>query len=389
MKRKSRVALALSAVVVACLAGPMSARAARRVSDGAPVPVKASVAKRQDVPAAIEALGTVEPVQTISIQSRVSGQITKILFTPGQEVKKGQPLFQIDPRPYQAALEKAEGQLFKDQALLAQAQADLTRYRRLTRENSISRQQVQDQTFLVRQDEGTVKVDEASVATAKLNLGYARIGAPAAGLTGPLLVDPGNYVAAGTGATLVTITQIAPIHVNFSIPETALGEVHLHQSRAPLAVEATSQAGKKLAAGRLSLIDNEANTSTGTVMLQATFANANHALWPGAFVNVKLVVYMRKNVITVPDQAVMPGPKGPYVYVIRPDDTVLRVNVKVVARQDGIDVIRRGVSAGQLIVTDGQYRLANGVKVAVEPAAKPVTGTASAASGIGAAGTHS
>ncbi len=389
MKRKSRVALALSAVAAVCLAGLMSARAARRVSDGAPVPVKADIAKRQDVPAAIAALGTVEPVQTISIQSRVSGQITKILFTPGQEVKKGQPLFQIDPRPYQAALEKAEGQLFKDQALLAQAQADLTRYRQLTMENSISRQQVQDQTFLVRQDEGTVKVDEASVATAKLNLGYARIGAPAAGLTGPLLVDPGNYVAAGTGTTLVTITQIAPIHVNFSIPETALGEVHLYQSQAPLAVEATSQTGKKLATGRLSLIDNEANTSTGTVMLQATFANANHALWPGAFVNVKLVVYMRKNVIAVPDQAVMPGPKGPYVYVIRPDDTVLRVNVKVVARQDGIDVIRRGVSAGQLIVTDGQYRLANGVKVAVEPAAKPVTGTASAASGIGAAGTHS
>lgn len=377
VKRRPIVALTLAlagtTMIAAAVFGLALAHSSppRAVKDP-PVPVVAGIATRANVPKLITALGTVQPVQTVAVQSRVSGEIIQVLFTPGQEVKQGQPLFQIDPRPYRTALQQAEGQLAKDKALLAQAKADLARYQRLVKENSISQQQAADQAFLVRQDNGTVEVDEANVANARLNLSYARVDAPAAGLTGPLLVDRGNDVQAGAGTTLVTITQMKPIYVNFAIPEAGLAAVRHYQALAPLEVEAFSEAGKPLAVGRLTLIDNQVNTATGTVMLEATFANADQALWPGASVSARLVVHIRKNVTTVPDRTVMVGPSGPYVYVIRPNDTVERVAVKVAARQSGIDVIASGLEPGERVVTEGQYRLANHVKVAIR-AKKPAS----------------
>jgi multidrug efflux system membrane fusion protein len=336
-------------------------------ADGMAVPVTAAMSSLRDVPVIIEELGTVQPIETVSVQARVNGQITKTLFTPGSEVKQGALLFEIDPRPFQAALEQAQGQLDHDQALLTQAQSDLARFQQLEKEDSIAVQQVADQAFLVQQDQGTVRLDEGNVANAQLNLAYCEITAPTAGLTGPLLVDPGNYVQAGANTNLMTLTEMKPIYVNFSIPQASLDEVHTYQAKAPLEVEAYSPAGKLIATGKLSVIDNQVSTTTGTVMLQATFPNENEQLWPGAYVSVRLVVYMRHNAVTVPDQTVMAGPNSPYVYVIEPDNTVKRVDVSVAARQDGIAVISKGVTSGERVVTDGQYRLVDNAKATIKP----------------------
>jgi membrane fusion protein, multidrug efflux system len=334
----------------------------------AAVPVHAAVARRQNVPAIVQALGTVTPIETVSVQPRVSGQVMQTFFRQGTEVAAGAPLFLIDPRPYQAALDQTKGQLAHDQAVLAEARTDLARYQKLARENSIAQQQAQDQAYVVTQDQGSVELDQANVETAALNLAYCHIDAPASGLAGPLLVDPGNYVQAGAGTTLVTITQLHPIFVSFSVPQDILTEVRANQAKGALEVDADSESGKLLARGKLSLISNAMNTTTGTVMLEATFANSTERLWPDEAVDVRLTLYTRQNVVTVPATTVMSSPNGFYVYVIDPDDQVRRVNVTVPARQAGIAVIGTGLSGGETVVTDGQYRLANNVKVAVAPA---------------------
>ncbi len=364
--------LALVAVVVVlALAGVIGGwvwyghKAAPPAPADPATPVNAGQATRQNVPVRIAALGTVQPIETVSVLSRVNGQIEQAFFTQGQEVKTGDPLFLIDPRPFQAALDQAQGQLVHDQAALQEAQIDLARYRKLAAQNAIAKQQAEDQVYVVKQDQGTVTVDRANVANARLNLVYCHIDAPAAGLTGALLVDPGNYVQSTGSTALVTITQIKPIFVSFTVPESDLDEIRANQAKQPLEVDALSQEGKMLAQGTLSLIDNQANTTTGTIMLEGTFANANEALWPGQFVSVQLVVATRKNAVTVPAVAVMAGPNGSYVYVIKPDDTVARVPVTVAARQDGIAVIATGLTGTEQVVTNGQYRLADKVKVTI------------------------
>lgn len=357
---------------------------------GTAVPVTAEAAKRQDVPELIETIGSVESIDAIAIQSQANGPIVKIEFQPGQDVKQGQELFLIDPRPYEAALEQAQAQLEHDQALLAEAQTDLARYQKLARENSIAKQQPQDQLYVVQQDEGTVKIDEANVKTAQINLDYTHIRSPIDGRAGVLLVDLGNLVgpqngggqstanskaattssAAPLGQTisaggLVTVTQMRPIYVSFSIPQTLLETVAKSQAKSPLAVEAYAQSGKLLATGKLAVIDNQVNLGTGSVTMQGTFANDDETLWPGEFVSVSLVVAVRRDAVTVPAHAVMTGPDGPYVYVVSSDQTVRRVGVHITLRRGGIAVIDDGVAAGALVVTDGQYRLADGVKVDV------------------------
>jgi multidrug efflux system membrane fusion protein len=241
-------------------------------------------------------------------------------------VAKGQKLFLLNPRPYQAALDQAKGQLAHDQAALTEAKMDLARYHRLLVENSIAAQTEQDQADLVGQDEGTVKQDEANVAAAALNLSYCQIDAPITGRTGALQVDLGNYVQAVSaeqsastvaGVTpLVTITQMKPIYVSFSVPQTELETIRENQAKGALTVEAYSQAGQLLATGKLSLINNVVNTTTGTIMLEATFLNQREMLWPDQMVSVQLIEFIRRDVIAVPSQAVMTGPTGPYVYVI-------------------------------------------------------------------------
>jgi membrane fusion protein, multidrug efflux system len=348
----------------------------------APVPVTAAIATRADVPVIVNAIGNVQAIDMVSVQPRVTGIITKVEFTPGQYVKQGQELFLIDPRPYQAALDQAQAQLAHDEGLLAEAQVDLNRYQLLQKQKSIAAQQAEDQVYVVQQDKGTVQLDQANVDTARLNLEYAHVTAPISGRAGTLLVDLGNLVGpanqasvsatstanAGTGTlatNLVTITQMQPIYVTFTVPQTDLDQIKQNQAKAPLEVHAYSQAGKLLEKGQLTVIDNQVNTATGTVTLQATFANTDEVLWPGEFVRVHLHVSMLKNVVTVPMQAVMAGPDGSYVYVIGSDEKVKRVAVQVTARQNAVAVIGNGLSGGEKIVTDGQYRLDDGTEVAV------------------------
>jgi multidrug efflux system membrane fusion protein len=353
------------------------------------VPVTAATAARKDVPDIINAIGNVQSIDNVSVLPRVTGVIQKIEFTPGQDVREGQELFLIDPRPYQAALDQAKAQLAHDEGVLGEAQMDLRRYQKLASQKAINAQQAQDQVYVVQQDEGTVQVDRANVETAQLNLDYCHIAAPISGRAGMLEVDLGNLVgpngqagssassasgastssASGTTSStspLVSIVQLQPIYVTFSIPQTALDEVIRGQAKTPLEVSAYSQAGTFLEKGKLTVINNQVSTTTGTATLQATFTNADDVLWPGEYVSVQLVVRIRHNVVTVPASAVMVGPSGDYVYVISAEDRVNRVDVSQAARRGGISVISKGISAGQEVVTTGQYRLDNGTKVAIQ-----------------------
>lgn len=348
-------------------------------------PVTAGMAARRDFPDSVNALGTVRSIDSVAIQPRVTGAITKVEFSPGQDVKKGQELFLIDPRPYQAALDQAKAQLAHDEAVLQEAEVDLTRYQTLEKEKSIAGQQAQDQAYVVQQDKGTVALDHANVETAQLNLDYCHIAAPIAGRAGALLVDLGNLVGPQTGQssgasgssgssqksssnTLALIAQLQPIYVDFSVAQALLQEILRNQAAGALEADAYSQTGKLLEKGQVTLIDNQVNAATGTVMLQATFTNAGNVLWPGEFVRIKLIVAIMHNVVTVPAAAVMAGANGSYVYVIGPDSKVNRATVEVAARHGGVAVISKGLSGGEKIVTDGQYRLANGVRVAIQPA---------------------
>ncbi|HTZ03817.1 MAG TPA: efflux RND transporter periplasmic adaptor subunit [Xanthobacteraceae bacterium] len=374
-----------------------AAPAGPRPADAGAVPVTAAIATQRDVPEIVDAIGNVQSIDAVSVQPRVVGTIEKLEFSPGQDVKAGQELFLIDPRPYQAALDQAKAQLAHDEGVLSEAQMDLTRYQTLAQQKSIAGQKAQDQVYVVAQDKGSVELDQANVETAQLNLDYCHITAPISGRAGSLLVDVGNLVGptggssgsgtstssttsgAQTGAdTLVIITQLKPIYASFNVSQDNLDAIKRNQAIAPLAVDAYSQAGKLLAKGKVTLINNQVNTSTGTVMLQATFANQDAALWPGEYVSVQLVVGMRRNVVTVPASAVMVGPNGDYVYVIGAGNKVKRVDVQEAARRGGISVISKGIAAGQKVVATGQYRLDDGTVVAVQqtPAANKTEQTA-------------
>jgi membrane fusion protein, multidrug efflux system len=368
------------------------------------VPVTAALATRQDVPQTINALGTVKSIDSVNVVPRVTGTIEKIEFTPGQDVKEGQELFLIDPRPFQAALDQAQAQLSRDKALLEEAQLDLNRYQTLEQENSIAKQQAQDQAFVVEQDKGTVALDQANVEAAQLNLQYCHIASPIAGRAGALQVDVGNLVGpqngqasaaaattsstttsgattggqSGSGGVLVSIVQLQPIYVSFNVPQDRLDEILRNQAAGALTVGVYSQDRKLIETGKLSVIDNQVTGTTGTVLLQATFANADNRLWPGEFVRATLTIATLHDVVTVPAQAVMAGPSGSYVYVIDANNKVRRVDVEPAQRQGGVTVINKGLSGGEKIVTDGQYRLDNGAVVAVQRTTEPAVPQAEA-----------
>jgi multidrug efflux system membrane fusion protein len=364
-----------------------------------PVPVAAVAATARDVPMLEPALGTVLSLDMVNVMPQVNGRITKIYFKQGEVVKAGQKLFEIDPRPYRAALEQAQGQLARDQALLAEATMDLARYRTLASQNSIQLQTYQDQRYVVGQDRGTVRLDEGNVAAAAVNLSFCDITAPIAGRTGMLQVDLGNYVqaasaaqqsvassslsasgasgtAAGAGsgggggasstAALLTISRLQPIYVSFSVPENQLDTIRANQSQGALPVAAYAAGGKLLATGTLSLINNQVDAATGTITLEATFANGDERLWPNEFVAVQLTESVRRNAIVIPATAVLTGPSGQYVYAIGADHKVKRLDVTVVATQQGAAVVGKGLTAGEEVVTDGQYRLDDGVLVGVQ-----------------------
>ena len=338
------------------------------------VPVTAGTVKAADVPVILNGIGSVQAYNTVTIKPRVDGQIVKLEFGEGQEVKAGTPLLQIDPRPFQASLDQALAQKEKDEAQLAGAQADLARYAQLVPSGYQTRQSYDQQKAQVAQLQAAVKADQALIETAKLNVGYTDIRAPISGRLGMRLVDIGNMVHSNDANGLVTITQTKPIYVNFTLPQEHLHKIHEKQAAGPLTVIAVGGDNKtELAQGKLTVIDNAIDQATGTIRLKATFANDDERLWPGEFVNVRLILQIRKNVPTVPPQTVQEGPQGHYAYVIKPDNTVERREVEVAAVQDGLAVISKGLSPGEQVVVEGQYRLTNGARVRI---ASPASGAA-------------
>ena len=334
------------------------------------IPVTAGTVAAQDVPVFLLGIGTVQAYNSVSIKSRVDGQIVQIDFKEGQEVKQGDPLIQIDPRPYQAQLEQAQATKQKDEAQLAGAKLDLERYAKLLGTGYQTRQSYDNQTALVAQLQAAIKGDEAQINTAKLNLSYADIRSPIDGRLGAKLVDKGNLVHANDNTPLVTITEVKPIFVSFTLPQETLDDLRENNKEAPLVVYAYSGDGKKqLAEGKLTLIDNAIDQATGTIHLKARFDNDDEQLWPGEFVSLRVILSTRRNVATVPAQTVQNGPNGHYAYTIKPDNIVERRAVEVASIQDGIAVVTKGLTPGERVVVDGQYRLTDGARV--NPAAGP------------------
>jgi multidrug efflux system membrane fusion protein len=323
------------------------------------------------MPVLLYGIGTVQAYNMVTIKSRVDGQIVKVEFKEGDEVKAGAPLIQIDRRAYQAAMEIAQATKAKDEAQLANAQADLDRYAQLVGPGYQTKQSFDQQKATVAQLQAALKGDQAAIDAAQVNLDYTDIRAPISGRLGVKLVDIGNIVHAADPGGLVTITQTKPIYVTFTLAQEYLHKIHEKQALAPLKVEAYGNDNVTLlSTGQLTVIDNTIDQATGTIRLKGTFENADERLWPGEFVNVRVVLSVRRNVPTVPSQTVEEGPDGRFVYVIKPDDTVERRAVAVAATQDGMAVVTKGLRPGERVVVNGQYRLTDGVRVRIMPAAK-------------------
>ena len=367
------------------------ATSAGRAAQGAPQPVGFATIDKGDIRIVLNELGTVTSLDTVTVLTRIAGQLQEIGFKEGQLVKKGDFLAQIDPRPYQAALEQAMGTLAHDQGLLAQAQADLKRFQTLGRQDSIAPQQLDDQRFLVQQDTGTVQTDQGTVDTAKLNLAYCHIISPIDGQAGLRQVDQGNYVQTSSTTGLVVITQMQPISVLFSVPEDNLPDI-IQQVRggATLSVEAYDRANtRRLATGQLGTIDNEIDTTTGTLKLRAMFTNPDELLYPNQFVNARLLVNTMANTVRVPVPAVQRGEPGTFVYIVNANNTVSVRAIKVGPTDGGFQAVTSGLNPGDRVVTDGTDRLRDGAAVTL-PAAKaagaPAAGTQAA--GTQGAGTQ-
>jgi len=371
--KASGVAVIATVLVVAAagyfvmqyLEGEKARSASRPAGPG--VPVTVDVAQKRDVPVIVRGLGTVQAYKMVTVKTRVDGQIVKIAFEEGQNVKEGDPLFQIDPRPFQAALDQAKANKKKDEAQLEGAELDLDRYGKLIGSGFQSRQSYDQQKAIVDALKGSIAADQAQIDNAQLNLTYADIRAPIAGRTGQRLVDLGNLVQANQNTPLVTITQIKPIFVNFTIPQYANHNLRKNQAKSALTAIAYAADDKfELAEGKVTLVDNQIDPATGTLRLKAEFANTDERLWPGEFVNVHLTLSMRDDVVTVPIRAVLQGATGAYAFIVKPDNTVERRGIEVEAQQDGIAVISKGIALGEKIVVDGQYRLSNGTKVRID-----------------------
>jgi membrane fusion protein, multidrug efflux system len=358
------LALALAAGLAGC-SGKNDVQAAKPLqASGAPVTV-ATVASRT-MPVAVQAIGNVEAISMVSIKAQISGQLVQVNFKEGDFVKKGQLLFSIERPPFEAALRQAEGTVAKDEAQALNARLDAERYQGLGREGVVSKQQVDAALAASNAMQATVAADKAAVETAKINLEYTKIYSPIDGRTGSVGVKEGNLVKANDVPILVTINQIEPIYVTFSIPEQQLAELKQYSAQRGLKVDAVPQGSSQQFAGQLTFIDNSVDQTTGTIKLKATFDNRQHVLWPGQFVDVNLTLKSQRNAIVVPTAALQTSQQGTYVYVVNQDMTTQPQAVKVAWTVGDETVIASGLQPGQRVVTDGQLRLTPGARVEIK-----------------------
>ena len=368
-----RRATVLTALVLASLPPLRNAQAATKTVD-AGIPVSVATIKAGDMPVVLSELGTVIPVTNVTVQNRVEGYLTQVLFTEGQEVHEGDLLAVIDPRPYEAELKQYSGQLAADQAQLDEARMDNARYQKLLRRDSIDSQTAQDQQYKVKQLEGTVEADQGLVDTYRLDIEYCHITAPVSGRVGIRAVDRGNYVTAAQSGGLAVLTQMQPISVIFTLPQDKLGMVwkRLRTTRT-LPVEAwDSTDTTKLTDGAVSSLDSQIDTSTGTVRLRALFPNRDEDLFPNQFVNAHLLVDTEHDVLLAPTSAIQSGPNGSFAYVVQPDSTVAVRLLKTGVSQGDTVVVTSGLKADEQVVTSGIDRLHAGAKVTI-PASTSTT----------------
>lgn len=350
---------------------------------GGPVPILAGKVVKKDVPIYLDGIGTIQAYNTVTVRVRVDGQLVKVAFTEGQDVKEGDLLAQIDPGPYQAALDQAVAKKGQDQAQLANDRLDLQRYTDLYKKKVIAQQQYDTQAALVNQFEATVKADEAAIESAKVNLDYTTIRSPLTGRAGVRLVDQGNIVHASDTGGLVVITQLQPIFLTFTLPEQNLTEINKHLAAGDtLEVVALDRDNKTaLDKGTLTVVNNQIDPTTGTIQLKATFPNSSYQLWPGQFINARLHLSTRKDGLVVPASVIQRGPDGSYAFVIKEDQTVEIRPVKIAQVDNGEALINDGLQEGEQVVVDGQYKLQAGSHVKLAPASAVAKSKTSSAAG--------
>jgi multidrug efflux system membrane fusion protein len=385
---RSRKGYAALGIVIVALAGGWTywhAHAARtaqadRNAGPQPVPVGTYTARKGDFPVYLDGLGTVQPYDTVTVRSRVDGQVTKVSFRQGQIVRQGDVLVEIDPRPFQAALDQAKAKKAQDEASLANAKLDLERYSTLAEQNFASRQQLDTQKTTVATLTAQIEGDQANIDNATTQLSYTTIRSPLTGKTGFRLIDPGNIVHAADTNGIVTIVKLQPISVVFTAPEEQVGPINDALARGTVPVTVLSSDGTKiLANGHLSIVDNQVDTASGTIRMKATFANKDNALWPGLAVSTRLLVNTRKDSIAVPNNAIQHGPNGLYVFVVGSGNKVEMRPIKVAEEGDDRTVVTSGIQAGDTVVVSGQYRLNNGTLVVARNAGATAPAKTSAA----------
>jgi multidrug efflux system membrane fusion protein len=371
--RKTSWFPAVGLAVAAALAAAGCAKKDTRAAVKETVPVTVGTAARQDVPLEVRAIGHVEPYSTVALKARVGGEVTRVGFKDGQNVKKGDVLFQIDPRPYEATLAQARAQLERDRAVAKNNEEDSKRYADLVQKDYVTKEQYEGTRSNATASLATVKADEAAVENARLQLFYCTVTAPISARAGSVLVYPGNQVKGNDDKPLVVLNQVKPVYVTFSVPESSLAAIRQHArtgEKLLVTAAASGNAGVAPAAqtGELTFLDNAVDMTTGTIVLKATFGNENEVLWPGEYVDVLLTLATEPGAVVVPSQAVQTGQAGQYVYVVKSDLTVESRPVKVSRTYGKMTIVSAGVAPGERIVTDGQLRLAPGTKVEIKEA---------------------